>query len=529
MNIFGTNTDAEFDIEDQRVISVERRGCDTAIEVASADPEVDNSIKEVRCSMAKHNDFVTRFRAKLNRRDAMPTGATPCQPSGANSDVKGSVEQPRLTGLIENYTTALLPYVKMTHFELRRSIVAFATEACLRSGKVDPTEHRAALASNARLRQLLKDCEAVCTNYLVPDTKLTPERALSQLIELLDGPQQRAAEAPTGQKDPVLTLTERMRADPVFAALVEANDICRSAFHVAQRATAPNGQHPSTNWEAFKAQLDKVLKKQYAIIYQGAQPADKPEPEAEINDILKDKTPLDIERQADGSIKAVPAGTAKDAPAPAAMVLCAQCGNPTGTSGSSANLRTAVGLICPACAAKLLERDRVMVVVPDGTISSLKAAIGKLYLIRDEFPEGAKNDAMFDDLAVNLKALLSTLEAYATPVKLYMPSSSTATQRLLTEALNSQTAAEGRLADTKTELEACITAHDAVCTMVSRFLVAWKGHIADSWMDGFIKEAKAVTYDPTYPTGFIAPYLWSSKRLQKHTTPTEHTTKAVKT
>lgn len=49
-----------------------------------------------------------------------------------------------------------------------------------------------------------------------------------------------------------------------------------------------------------------------------------------------------------------------------------------------------------------------------------------------------------------------------------------------------------------------IEAHNKVTEMISRYLVACKGHTPDSWMDGFI-ECGAITYDHTYPTGFIAP------------------------
>lgn len=65
-------------------------------------------------------------------------------------------------------------------------------------------------------------------------------------------------------------------------------------------------------------------------------------------------------------------------------------------------------------------------------------------------------------------------------------------------------------------------AHQSVTNMVSRFLVAWKGHISDSWMDGFI-ECGAITYDPNYPTGYIEPKKLSGTagfdlvtRLQKY-------------
>jgi hypothetical protein len=48
--------------------------------------------------------------------------------------------------------------------------------------------------------------------------------------------------------------------------------------------------------------------------------------------------------------------------------------------------------------------------------------------------------------------------------------------------------------------------HDAVTSALSRYLVASKGHVADSWMELFI-EVKAITFDASYPTGFIAPVL----------------------
>lgn len=54
------------------------------------------------------------------------------------------------------------------------------------------------------------------------------------------------------------------------------------------------------------------------------------------------------------------------------------------------------------------------------------------------------------------------------------------------------------------ELEVIKAKHDKVTDMVSRFCVAWKGSLPDSWMEGFI-ECGAITHDPNYPTGFIAP------------------------
>lgn len=58
----------------------------------------------------------------------------------------------------------------------------------------------------------------------------------------------------------------------------------------------------------------------------------------------------------------------------------------------------------------------------------------------------------------------------------------------------------------KLKLEKSVEAHNKVTTMISRYLVASKGHIADSWMEAFI-ECGAITYDETYPTGLIEPVL----------------------
>lgn len=60
------------------------------------------------------------------------------------------------------------------------------------------------------------------------------------------------------------------------------------------------------------------------------------------------------------------------------------------------------------------------------------------------------------------------------------------------------------------ELKEAAEKHDKVTTMVSRFCVAWKGHLPESWRDGFV-ECGAITIDPNYPTTFIAPVLLLSE------------------
>lgn len=57
--------------------------------------------------------------------------------------------------------------------------------------------------------------------------------------------------------------------------------------------------------------------------------------------------------------------------------------------------------------------------------------------------------------------------------------------------------------DIRTEI---ILRHNRVTKMIASYLVACKGQVADSWMEGFI-ECGAITYDSHYPTGFIAPVL----------------------
>ncbi len=45
------------------------------------------------------------------------------------------------------------------------------------------------------------------------------------------------------------------------AALLEANDICRSAYQIAERGGA------DTNWSAFQMQVEAALKVQHAILH----------------------------------------------------------------------------------------------------------------------------------------------------------------------------------------------------------------------------------------------------------------------
>lgn len=61
-----------------------------------------------------------------------------------------------------------------------------------------------------------------------------------------------------------------------------------------------------------------------------------------------------------------------------------------------------------------------------------------------------------------------------------------------------------QLAEKEAQCAEITMSHDAIAKMISRYLVACKGHVSDSWMDAFI-ECGAITYDASYPTGFIAP------------------------
>lgn len=49
--------------------------------------------------------------------------------------------------------------------------------------------------------------------------------------------------------------------DYAASVLKDANDLCRSAFQIAER----DGK--DTNWPAFRAQLEASLKRQHAIMY----------------------------------------------------------------------------------------------------------------------------------------------------------------------------------------------------------------------------------------------------------------------
>lgn len=65
----------------------------------------------------------------------------------------------------------------------------------------------------------------------------------------------------------------------------------------------------------------------------------------------------------------------------------------------------------------------------------------------------------------------------------------------------------GLLKACETQIKRAVEAemkHNKVTEMVSRYLVATKGRVSDSWLDGFV-ECGAVTIDKSYPTGFIAP------------------------
>lgn len=65
-----------------------------------------------------------------------------------------------------------------------------------------------------------------------------------------------------------------------------------------------------------------------------------------------------------------------------------------------------------------------------------------------------------------------------------------------------ETAEQMEICELRKGIQKAVKAHNEVTSMIARYLIASKGHVADSWMEGFI-ECGAITYDASYPTGFI--------------------------
>jgi len=63
--------DAEIDVENQSVISIERRGMHTVVTYSSVDI-MDNSVV---CSLDQHQRFVDRFREKIRLTSCLPDSA----------------------------------------------------------------------------------------------------------------------------------------------------------------------------------------------------------------------------------------------------------------------------------------------------------------------------------------------------------------------------------------------------------------------------------------------------------------------